>query len=395
MPDAGPDSPRVLHVITGLGLGGAEMMLYKLVAATPDAASRCSVVTLTDDVPLGGDIRRLGVPVTALGLGSPIGIPAALVELGRTIRRARPDVVHSWMWHADLVAGLVARAARTGSAVVWSIRQSNFDPQASKRSTQVVARVNAVLSRWVPDAIVANSSAATAVHAGIGFSADCIEVIPNGFDLTRFTPDGTARRAVREELSLPDSAAVVGYVARSDPQKDHDAFFSAATEVVRRVPSAHFILCGTGVEWANPAFAAAVQSHGLKERVRLLGPRRDVERIFNAGDVAVSASAYAEGFPNTVGEAMACGVPCVVTDVGDSALVVGDTGVVVPPRDPAALADGIVRLLRLPPDEAALLRLACRRRIATQFSIEAVAHRYEDLYRRVAAARRAGSVAAR
>jgi glycosyltransferase involved in cell wall biosynthesis len=204
-------------------------------------------------------------------------------------------------------------------------------------------------------------------------------VLPNGFDLEVFKPDPAARLSVRQELGLPEEALFIGLVGRFYPLKDHYNFIDAAARLRAELPEIHFLLCGEGITPENKELAEWVNASGIRAHCHMLGQREDIPRITAALDIACSSS-YMEGFPNVIGEAMACGVPCVVTDVGDSALLVGDTGMVVPPKNPQALANAWRELIEMGPDRRASLGEAARRRVGESFSLPAIAARYEELY---------------
>ncbi|MGH7860054.1 MAG: glycosyltransferase, partial [Candidatus Binatia bacterium] len=273
---------------------------------------------------------------------------------------------------------LVARAP-----VVWNLRHSDFDPSRRKRTFGWTVSACARLSRIVPARIVSCSEESLRVHAAIGYPAERMVVIPNGFDLDRFRPDPDARAALRREIGVPDAVPLVGLVGRYHAEKDHRTFFAAAARLYAARPDARFLLCGPKITWETPDLVAEITAAGLAERCILLGRRDDMARINAALDVACSSSAT-EGFPNVIGEAMACGVPCVATDVGDSARIVGDTGRIVPRRDPEALAAALREVLDLDPARRRQLGLAARRRVEERFSLSSVVARYEDLYREVA-----------
>lgn len=374
-------SARVLHVITTLDTGGAEMMLYKLLSRTRHDAA---VVSMTTVGSIGERLQGRGVPVSALRMTNGVPDPRGAWRLAKLIRERRPQVVQTWMYHADVLGGVTARLFRR-LPVVWNIRQSNLDPQKSKRATILTARACGPLSRWVPRRIVCCSEVARQMHAGLGYEEKKIVVIPNGFDLDVLRPDPSARDAVRRELGLRAETPLVGLIARFDPQKDHRTFLEAAGILHGRVPEVHFVLAGQGVNDSNLELRRWVATVGLDGRVHLLGRRDDAARLTAALDVATSSSAYGEGFPNTVGEAMALEVPCVVTEVGDSGLILGDGGMVVPPRDPAALAEGWRTLLLLHPAERARIGRRARERVARLYSLEHVVVQYENLYEEVIA----------
>jgi len=241
----------------------------------------------------------------------------------------------------------------------------------------------------VPLAAGANplSESAGALHAAVGYAADKIVFIPNGFDLEAFRPDPAARGAVRRELGIPDAAPLIGLVGRFDPQKDHAMFLQAAAHLGGLRPDANFLLCGDHVDWANPELAAEIALAGIRDRCYLLGRRSDMPRIQASLDIATSSSAYGKAFSNAIGEAIAAGIPCVVTDVGDSAAIVAPTGRVVPTRDPGALARTWQSLLELAPERRGALGAAARDRIGRHLSLAAIAARYAALYDEIAAAR--------
>jgi len=358
-------------------------MLFKLLGRLSRDAVLAEVVSLTSEGSLTARIRELGVPVYALGARRGVPDPRTITRLIRRLRMSRPEVVQTWMYHADLIGGLAAKL--TGSIpVAWNIRQSNLDPEHSKRLTIWVAKICARLSRWLPTRIVCCSDAAARIHREMGYAEDKMVVIPNGFDIVGFKPDRDARVSVRSELRISEDDPVIGLVARFDPQKDHRTFVEAASILARRLPRARFVLCGDGVTWDNQKLVRWIDDAGIRGRVYLLGRRDDVTRLLNSFDVATLSSAYGEGFPNVVGEAMACGVPCVVTDVGDSAWIVGDTGRVVPIRDPEALADGWRALVEAGCEARQMLGARARARIVEQFDLEAIAGRYAKLYRELA-----------
>lgn len=376
-------SPRVLHVISDLPVGGAELMLFRLLSRTTHESA---VVSLKSVGPVGERLRARGVPVDALGLRGGVPDPRGLARLARRIRGFRPDVIQTWMYHADLLGGLAARLA-TRAPVLWNLRQSNLDPAGSKRTTIWTALLCARLSHHLPEGIVCCSDSARTVHAALGYDERRMLVIPNGFDTDAFRPDPAARAEVRRSLGLESDAPLIGLAGRFDPQKDHRTFAAAAARLLRERPDVHFVLCGRGIEPGNPELARILNDAGVAHRAHRLGCRDDMPRITAALDLATSSSAFGEGFPNVIGEAMACGVPVVVTDVGDSAALADGCGVVVPPRDPAALAAAWQRILALDEARRYALGAAGRQRILREFSLEKAVARYEDLYRDAARAR--------
>ncbi|WP_376787929.1 glycosyltransferase family 4 protein [Parathermosynechococcus lividus] len=369
---------KVLHIITGLSNGGAEAVLFRLV--THDAQNQHVVVSLTGEGKYGPLLRAMGVDVVTLDMPRRRLTWRGLRGLWLVLRRLRPDVVQTWMYHADLVGGIAARAA--GIPVVWGIRNTTLELGRSSRATIWVARACARLSRHVPARIVACAQAARAVHAELGYDAQRMVVIPNGYDLGHFVPDSAARQRLRTDWGVADDVALIGMVARFHPQKDHANLIDALALLTQRGLRYAAVLVGTGMTPDNAELTQRISAAGLAERVRLLGVRPDVPAIMSALDVHVLSSASGEAFPNVLAEAMACGTPCVTTDVGDAATIVGDTGWVVPPRNPEALADALQAALTAWRDHTAwrARQRACRERIQENFGIEAMVARYRYVW---------------
>lgn len=343
---------KVLHVITGLNTGGAQMMLYRLLSRLVADGVEGEVISLDTAGPLVEPIRALGVKVTCLDLVDGPSALLAVPGLGHRIRRACPDIVHCWMYHANLLGGLAARVF-AGRPVIWGLRLSTLDPHHSKRSTIAVARIGAALSRLVPAAVVCVSRSARDVHVNMGYDRRRMVVIENGFDLDLFRPDAGNRALMRRDLGFGDDDVLIGLAARFDPQKDLATFFAAARDVAAREPRARFLICGETMDANNTELVRLAAGAGLSERTHLLGCRTDMDSVTGGFDIAVSSSAYGEGFSNALAEAMCCAVPAVATDVGDARQIVGDAGRIVPPRDPGALADALCDLITMGPEARA------------------------------------------
>jgi glycosyltransferase involved in cell wall biosynthesis len=356
-------------------------MLERVVMTADRARVLHGVVSLLPRGPVGERLERAGVPVQYLGMGR---VPrlAQLRRLRRAVAEWAPHVVQGWMVHGNLAA-LYARPR--GTALAWHILHTVYRLRDHSLPTRVLILASARLSDR-PQRIIYNSRTAARQHEALGYAPTRTAVIPSGFDLERFRPSEVACAEIRDELGVPPTARLVGMIGRYHPQKDHATFLDAARRVVAAGVDAVFVLAGRGVDERTAPLVQARAAAGLADRVRFLGERADVPRLSAAFDVAVLSAAHSEGFPNVLGEAMACAVPCVSTDVGDSAWIVGDTGRVVPPRDPAALAAAIRELLELAPAERRALGARARARIVEHFPLEGIRPLYERLYAEIASA---------
>jgi len=339
------------------------------------------VVSMTTVGPIGERIATLGVVVRAMGMRNGRPDPRFVWQLSRLMRERKPALVKTWIYHADLLGGLAAKQAG-GIPLIWGIRQN--DVKTEKPLKKVLARIiNPLLSYSMPDAIVCCAEEARKTHAGFGYARRKLCVIPNGFDLDRFTPDEYKRKEMRTKLGVSNTTMLVGMVARMHPMKDIGNFLKAAARVAQESPDARFLLCGEGLTGDSAQVGSWRQQAGLsRDRLVLLGRSNNVEWLYPAFDLYVSSS-LSEGFPNVLGEAMACGVPCVATDVGDSRLIVGDTGGIVPPRNAEALARAILGKLNLPEEVRHSLGEAARKRIARNYSIASISEQYAALFDRV------------
>ena len=377
---------RVLHIITGLGQGGAESVLFRL-ATYPEADVEHVVVSLTDEGIYGERLRAAGIAVHALGMKRGRVSLGGFLALRTLIAATRPDAVQTWMYHADLIGGLAARLAGV-RAIAWGIRNSGEHLERSSRSARMVLRACALLSGRIPKAIVCAAQKSAQRHADKGYARERMVVIANGYDLSRYAPDGEARVRMRAQWGLPQDVPAIGCVARWDPLKDHANLLRAVAALVRdgRDAGLRCVLIGRGMDPANAELAALIDKLDLRDRLVLAGPSDDVPAAMNGLDLHVLSSC-AEGFPNVVAEAMACGVYCVVTDVGDAAYIVGDAGVVVPPEQSEALARGIETALR---EVASRGRErageAGRARVLENFDLARMVQSYIAVWRRISGA---------
>ena len=370
---------KVLHVITGLNTGGAEIALCRSLESLHAPAFQHVVVALGPEGALSARVRAVA-QLYHMDMKRARATPADVWRLRRLLGQMRPAVVQGWMYHANIMASVAS--AGLGIPVIWGMRQSLYSLAGERRATRWVIRAGGWLSRY-PKAIVYNSSVSREQHMHFGIKDASACVIPNGFDTLTFAPDNVARGRVRAELRIAPHDLVIGLVARVHPMKDHANFLHAAARFAGDHPDAVFVLVGDGTDAASKELAPLVGELGLADKIRLCGRRTDIAAVNNAFDTAASSSC-GEAFPNSIGEAMACGVPCAATNVGDVPKIIGDTGVVVPPRDPAALAAGWAKLAALKPEGRRALGLRARQRIIDRYSLAANARAYADLYRSLA-----------
>lgn len=364
---------HILHVITGLGEGGAETALSRLVSSAGRNHYRHTVVALGGGA-MEERLRAAGIEVVVLGFRrAPLPAFCRLVAL---IRAKRPDIVQTWMYHADLVGGLAARLAGN-PRVIWGVRTTGV--MAEARMTATVRRLCARLSAVLPQAIVCVADAARRSHVACGYDPRRMQVIPNGFDVAALAATVPVPNPLRQSVGLSSSDLVVGTCGRFDADKDNANFIDAAALLAPHYPSLRFLMVGSGLEPGNTALAARLAASGHAARFILLGRRQDVPACLAAMDLFCLPSRN-EGFPNVLGEAMALGRACVSTDAGDAPLLLGDAGVVVPKEDAAALARGISSLLDQPPEFRQQLGQRARERVESTYSLRRMRERFEQLY---------------
>ena len=368
---------RVVHVISGLGVGGAERALFNLLSAlSAEERTECRVVSLTSSGTYGPKIQSLGIPVRALGLRRRATTWFSLLSLRNQLRHEGTKVVVSWMYHANIVAWLVSRCLPEPPRLVWNIRHSLYTLDDEKPFTRWVIRAHKWLCKNVVT-VVYNSHLSREQHTAFGILSANSVVIPNGFDTVTWCPDEGERAALRQALGIPLDARVVGHVGRYHPLKDQISLLRAMHSVLSQDSRIHLLLIGREVSPENPTLKGHFDELPMG-RVHVLGERLDVPRLMRAMDV-FCLSSRSEAFPNVLGEAMASGVVCVTTDAGDARLIVGESGCVVPIGDAGALAQAILEIMRK--DEAELVSLAgkARERIVKIFSMSETLSAYRRI----------------
>ena len=376
---------KIIFIITGLSSGGAEMMLYKLLTSIDRQRFKPVVISLTERDTLAAPIEALDIPVYALGMkegGLPT--PRVIWELFKIFIKTKPDLIQGWMYHSNLAAQFANIISLNFAPVIWNVRHSLNSLADERRGTQSVIKASIPLSKFV-NKIIYNSQISAVQHAKLGYPEDKEVTIPNGFDPELFKPSIESRNSVRAELGLPDDCLLIGRFARFHEMKDYPNLLRGAAVLLKERPDVHFLLIGRTLNMQNPIIAELIEELGIGDRIHLKDESRELPYYTAALDIATTTSSHGEAFPNVVGEAMCCGVPCVVTDVGDSAWIVGDTGRVVPPRNPEALAKAWQELVDLGAEGRAALGTAARARAVACFSLDFVVAQYEQLYESVVA----------
>ena len=369
-------------MITSLNDGGAEAVLYRL--CKHDHVNHHHVVSLWSAGKYGPMLGALGIKVTALDMSPGWPSPLAFIGLVKLLRREKPDVVQTWMYHGDLFGGFASKVAGVRS-VVWGIHHTTLAPGKSKKTTIWIAKLLAELSWWLPARIVVCAQRAMDVHEALGYNRSKMRFIPNGYDLADFQAGLDSQGEMKASVVPDQSIPLIGTVGRFDPQKDHGNLLDALSILRDRGIQFQCVLVGTGLDSSNQKIVEWINQRGLDDYVQLLGKRNDIPKVMNALDLHVLPSAYGEAFPNVVSEAMACGTLCVVTDVGDAAYIVGETGWVVPPRDANALAGAISAAIEEVSDfgKSNECSLRARSRIQENFSIERMVAAYTECWQSV------------
>ncbi len=374
------ESLKIFHIIAGLGNGGAESVLYRLCI---NDTNNHTVISLMDAGKYGPLLRTEGVEVYCLNMPKGRISLRGLKTLWKILRTGQPDVVQTWMYHADLVGGFFARLAGIGY-ICWGIHHSNLEPGKNKYLTIWLARLCAVLSPYVPQHIVCCAQQAAEVHQALGYSKGKLVVIPNGYDLNWFRPDIEARARLRNEWGFSNEIPLLGMIGRFDPQKDHKNLIDALCQLRKKEVPFRCVLVGNGLSRDNKQLVSWLEEAQLFDQILLLGIRNDIPSVMNALDIHVLPS-IGEAFPNVLAEAMSCGTPCVTTDVGDAALIVGETGWIVPPKNSNMLAYALDDAIVAWHDHILWPKRqrACRVRIEQNYEIEKMVCSYNDVWKRV------------
>lgn len=374
---------KIIHLITGLGLGGAENQLAQLVRHSDPSRCEHIIISMQDTGIYGAKLREQGIKLYTLGMRRGSISIIACYRLIKILQQEKPDLLQTWLYHADLLGLLVGKFLGF-SNIIWNIRCSNMDLKHYSRLTSLVIKFCSFFS-FIPKAVIVNSSAGQVAHEALGYRVKNWIKIPNGFNTDHYKPDPAKRIRLRDQLTIQNSSLLVGMIARYDPMKDHVTFLQAVKKMLPKFNDIQFVLVGEGINKSNKPLMEKIVSLELESYIHLLGARQDIPDILNALDVLVLPSAFGEGFPNILGEAMASGIPCIASRVGDSAAIIDNTGIVVQPSNPEQLANAIEALLQLDKIERQRLGELARSRIIENYQFSKVIKKYETIYEELCA----------
>lgn len=369
----------VLHIITAINVGGAETMLCKYLENNSAEGTKHVVLSLMKPGAKAARIKALGIPVYTLGMKHWLPGPVEALRLVRLVNIIRPDLLHGWMYHGNLAASFAQAALASNLPLVWNVRHSLADPKRENWRTRVLLKISAAISGR-PSAIVYNSAVAAVQHQNVGYSPDNGLVLPNGFDFDLFRPNGEARKRLNLEFGIDPDVVLVGKIARLHPMKDHSMLVEAVALARAHGHDFHLLMIGEGLATPPQDIQDQIARLLPSNRVTLSGERSDVADLLPGLDILAVSSAWGEGFPNVIGEALACQVPIVATDVGDSASIVADSGVVVPPGDAEAFAVALAEIASLGPEGRRSLGSAGRNRGKENYGLKEISKRYDDLH---------------
>jgi glycosyltransferase involved in cell wall biosynthesis len=365
----------ILHYIIGLGDGGAEAVLYRL--CTHDRKNKHIIISMLDLGKYGALFKDFGIDVYTLNMKPGRLSIKGVLETYKLIRKIKPDVLQTWMYQADLIGGIIGKICGV-KKIYWNVRHTTLVPGKSKTKTIYVARFCGFLSRFIPSKIICCAQKCIPVHQKIGYQQKKMMVINNGYDLGVFKPDEQLRANFRSENGIEKNIFLMGMVGRFDPQKDHVGLISALKIVKSKGLSFKFMLIGKNLDSNNNEILFHIKENNLENEIILLGQRKNIAQVMNGLDLHILSSAYGEAFPNVLAEAMACGTPCVATNVGDAEKIISGQGWLSAASDENALASKIIEAHAMYSNTSEWLSLKerVRKRVEENYSIDSMVSGY-------------------
>lgn len=372
----------VVHIITCLETSGTTLMLYKLLAHTDRSQFEPVVISLDGEAELSNRIRAHGITVHSLDMSSNLTVGWQIFKLAHLLRSLKPDLIQGWMYHGNLAASLANLSLGNRYPIIWNIQQTLYDIRQASRTTRWVIELTAKRSNTAAR-ILYNAYLSAEQHAAIGYSDQHTLVIPNGFDTQLFSPNAYSRDNIRQTLGIPADALVIGMFTHYHPQKNHALFIEAARLLLQHQKNVHFILAGRDITPDNPELMPLLQRIPASHNLHLLGERKDIPNLLNALDIYSLTSSACAGFPNSIGEAMACGIPCIATDIGDLPRIIDNTGrtLQVQEATPSALAFAWLEWINAGAAWRKELGLRALQRIQRYYNIQSITEQYQNTYK--------------
>jgi glycosyltransferase involved in cell wall biosynthesis len=371
---------KILHIITSLLDGGAEGVLYRL--CCHDKMNEHIVVSLRDQGKYGKLLSEHGIKIYTLNMKPGKFSIFALYKLIKILKNEKTNIVQTWLYHADFFGGIAARLAGINN-LIWNVRHSDFNKDYTKKSLLILVKVLAKFSYFLPKKIIFCSKSSIKLHTRIGYQEYKMEYVPNGYDIQKFRPSPLKKSIFRKKIDMNNQVTLLGCVARFHPQKDHKNLIHALNILKRNKIFFRCILVGFGINKKNKILVNLIKEFDLDNEIILLGSQNNINRIMKKIDIHILASEYGEAFPNVVAEAMASGTPCVVTDVGDSSLIVGKTGWTVKTRNSKSLANSIMKAIKKSKSKEWNYQCqAARNRIVNKFTIKKMINNYNKIWQK-------------
>lgn len=364
---------KIVHIIPGLGNGGAEILLERLLSNLDKTKYKLEVISLIDEGILGEKIKKMGINIHSLHMKRG---KIDFQKLFKGLKICKDcDIIQGWLYHGNLFAFICGKIL--GKKIIWGIHHANFDKDKHKKLTLLIIKIMSFLSRFV-DVIVCGSKVVEKLHKEIGYNGKML-IIQNGFELDKFYKIEKARLIIEKELGLEKDIILFGSVGRYDLQKDYLNCFEAMRIIKNKKIKFKLLLIGPDLTNENIELKKMIEKTGIEENVMLLGKREDIPLLMSSLDIYVSSS-VGEGFSNVIGEAMACETICVITDTG-IAEELEDRSLVVPIKDAKMLAEKCIEVIRYSEAKKEEIRKKGRREIFEKYEIKKIVKKYEDLYK--------------
>ncbi len=368
----------VIFIISGLGTGGAEMMLFKLISnIDKDKLDIKAIISLSKNNNELSYFKNIDIKIINYNFRNIIFIPYNFLRLIFYLRKSNVNIVHTWMYHADLIGGIASKFAGV-KIVIWGIRNSYLSTLYNKKLTKYIVLLCSKLSYFIPNIILSNSENSAKDHIKIGYKKSIFRIIPNGFDLKKFN-DNSTKINLRQLLDLDENAILISHIARYHPQKNHFGFVEAAHNIKILYPNIHFIMIGSNVDMNNTDLVRKINLLNLESNFHLLGLIENISDIISNFNYFVSTS-YGEAFPNVIGEAMASNVICISTNVGDCAEIISKYGFITEDTSSLSISNSIFDALSMTNDEMNTMKKNAKERIQTKYNIINISNEYLKLY---------------